>query len=385
MALATMKLGDGSNVKLGRLIPAEPPRVVQLAKFLHRPQGLMGVPESIDYWSKAKASLSKMYANDRYGCCVISGKFHQVGTWTGNDLGEARSQVGTDTEVVQQYQSVCGPGDNGCYIESVLQHMKKNGLKIGGANYKIDGYVGVNARNPAMLKAAIHLFGSVTFGIDLPSAWLNTREGELWDVTSSRSVGGHDVAAVGYTKEGVVISTWGRRNIITWAALESGRYIDECYASLAPSWYNDDKLAPSGLDVEGLKKALEDFDNGILPDDPPEPGPGPTPVPPTPGTGDYQVSLMIDLPAPFSGVRIPVTGTVTATVREQADEGDELDGDMPSYTDKGGRRRAIPWELLIQLLLEYLPLILKKAAAGDEECKKLITRLPIVLKAGGKG
>lgn len=354
MATTTHKLKNGLMVKLGRKVPTVKPRVVKLGNYLDRPKLLRSLPESLDYWSKAKASLDRMYLNDRYGCCVISGKMHQLGVYSGNDLGAAGLVLADDREVLRQYESICGPGDNGCYIQEVLDHWRTRGLVAGGKTHNLDAYCGVDAADLVCLKTAVKLFGSVTLGIDLPSTWLDTGDGDLWDITSGRSVGGHDVPAVGFTKAGLVISTWGGLRTITWAALESGRYVDECYVQLAPEWYNDDRLSPAGVDVAGLRKALNDFANGILPDDPTEP---PVPVPPSPPPAywypDYQVTVEGNLPAAVGGGVIQLRGEAVPMVGPGRGPG-----------GAGDPNQAIPWALILALAAKYLPIILAGLAAG---------------------
>ncbi len=263
--VVTAKLKDGREVKLGRIKPAFPRQdIPKFAKYLNRPASV-APPDVVDYAPKAMASISRMYKNDQLGCCVISGKMHQIGLWSGNDADSGGIVLATDNEVVSQYQGICGPGDNGCVITDVLDVMRTKGLTAGGKAYKIDGYVSVDSKNKLQLQTAIDLFGSVTFGIDLPSAWLNTDDGELWDVTSTRIVGGHDVPAVGYNTQGVVIATWAGRRTITWAALASNKWITETYAELAPLWYGNDKLAPSGVDVVALQADLATLGGGGVP------------------------------------------------------------------------------------------------------------------------
>lgn len=357
-------LKNGMQVKLGRIKPTTPPKAVRLENFWDRRRALRGLPEHIDYWTKAAASIRRMYLNNQLGCCVISGKMHQLGVYSANERGPERIILATDAEVKSQYEGICGRGDNGCYITAVLDTWRTKGLVANGKAYKLDGYASVNARNLVLLRTAIHIFGSVTFGIDLPASWLNTDDGELWDVTPSGSVGGHDVCAVGYDARGVVISTWGGVRTITWAALESGRYIDECYVQLSPDWYNDDGVAASGFDVAGLRKALEDFANGVMPDDPtPVPGPTPPPPGPTPPPAPHPL-VTVTLPRlafqssgslfhPAENQPLAITGQVNA--------------DGPIVIAWSGGSTMIGgswWVLLLSLGAKYLPIILADIAAG---------------------
>jgi hypothetical protein len=59
---------------------------------------------------------------------------------------------------------------------------------------------------------------------------------------------------------------------ITWNAFLSTRWIEELYFELAPDWYNQDNLAPNGIDVATLKKDLQMINGGNIPPiDPPAP------------------------------------------------------------------------------------------------------------------
>jgi hypothetical protein len=229
-----------------------------------------------------------MYLNDRYGCCVISGKMHSLGVWSANDLGAEHVVLATDNEVEQQYRSICGPGDRGCQINLVLNHMRRNGLRAGNALYRIDGYVRVDNTNKLQTQVAQVLFGSNTVGVRLPEAWTKS---SVWDLTSSRILGGHDVSVVDYDEEGVFVSSWGRLYGMTWAAWSSRDYVQEYYAILAPLWYGNDQLSPLGIDVKALKAALAALGEGHLPDLPPSPGPGPEPAPPPPPAALFSLSF----------------------------------------------------------------------------------------------
>jgi hypothetical protein len=270
------------EVKLGcQLRPGRHMAAVQLEHFV---TSLKAVPPSTNWRKKAAASLARMYRNNVQGCCVISGKAHKLGLVSANDADSGGEVQATDAEIDRYYAMwKAGRGDSGCVISDVLDHMRNEGMTLGGKTYKIDGYVAVNNRNVELAKAAIVIFGSLTLGLDLPGAWTNS---DVWDVTGTRSVGGHDVEAVDYDDQFLYIASWGRVYRMTWAAFTSSRYVTECYATLAPLWYGTDKLAPSGFDVARLQQALQLLGGGTVPDvDPPTPtppGPGPQPVPPGP-------------------------------------------------------------------------------------------------------
>lgn len=265
-----------TKVRLGAILTPPPEDVPQLAAFFAPERMTTTPPPSTNYRAVAAASLSRMYLNDRYGCCVISGKMHSLGVWSANDLGAEHTVLATDNEVEQQYRAICGPGDRGCQISRVLTHMRQNGLRAGNALYRIDGFVAVNNQDKLQTQVAQVLFGSNTVGIQLPEAWTSS---SVWDITSTEKLGGHDVSVVDYAEQGVYVSSWGRVYRMTWDAWLSRDYVQEYYAILAPLWYGNDQLSPLGIDVKALKAALAALGEGHLPDLPPSPSPGPGPGP----------------------------------------------------------------------------------------------------------
>jgi hypothetical protein len=112
------------TVKLGRIEPKAQRPALRLAHYLRPSYTLPPLP--VDYAAKSMSSLSRMYCNDRKGCCVVSSAFHQVGLWTGNESGTAL--VGSDQEVLNIY-AIWNPGnqDNGCVITDVLDYSTRWG------------------------------------------------------------------------------------------------------------------------------------------------------------------------------------------------------------------------------------------------------------------
>lgn len=304
------------TVRLGRIAPKARPFVPRLASYM--PAAAPTPPAETNRRAKAMDSIRRMYLNDQYGDCVIAGKYHNVGLWTGNDT--LATVVGTDQEVYQQYQQICGPGDNGCMVTAVLDVFKARGLPFNGVKYTIDGYVAVDWSNKLEVQVAVYLFGALTLAIDLPAEWANNPT--IWDGAQTNIVGGHDISIVDYNADGVVVSTWGGTRLLTWSALTRLNRNTELYAMLAPSWYNDDKLAPNGINVEKLKADLEIIGGNTLPDIdpdvppiPPSPPTPPTPpVPPAPPSfPEYAVALRGWF-GTMTGTASPIQGHATGLV-----------------------------------------------------------------------
>jgi hypothetical protein len=279
------------EVKLGRIRPDILPAMPRFRSFFDESVMAAPPPTSINRRDKAAASLARMYLNDRYGCCVISGKGHALGLWSANDSDSGGQVQATDQEIYSQYQGICGPGDNGCIITRVLDVMRSRGFIAGGKAFKIDGYVAVDHTSKLETQVVQILFGAGTIGINLPDAWTKNN---VWDVTTSRIIGGHDVTPIDYDDRGVYVSSWGRIYLMTWAAWVSTRWVDEYYAILAPLWYGADGLAPNGVNVQGLRDALNKLGQGQVP---PLPDPNPPPV-----TGKVRVTLDVDATAKTASV-----------------------------------------------------------------------------------
>lgn len=277
-------------------------RAVPLADFFSAKLAV-ALPPSTNRREKAKASLSTMLGNNRYGNCVIAGFGHQVGVWTANDPDSGGEVVMAEQEAVSQYRTICGPGDNGCSIPAVLAYAKSKGITVAGRNHKIGDFVKIDWKNHDLVRAAIFALGGVKIGFRCPPQFLQNAEWKYYGPPVTRGPGawgGHDAPPVDYTEDGPLSSSWGRVYQWSWQAWDS--YVTECYAPLSADWYNVDGLAPSGLDVAGLKAALEALGRGEIPDGP-APGPNPPPSPPPPPG-----------PAP-AGDSYILSGTFTGTVR----------------------------------------------------------------------
>ncbi len=224
------------------------------------------LPTRTNWAAKAMDSIKRWYLNNQLGCCVISSLGHIIGVWTGNDLGTAVQA--TDAEINSLYRIWNPRGDNGCDIATVNRYWRDHGALIGGKLHKIDAFVSVDNTNWDLVRAAIALFGNIKLGIDLPGAW--EQSNDVWDVTSSGIIGGHDVPAIdfvaeGGSEDGGIISTWGGLRRITKAAFTSKRYITEAYSAISVDWTNDDNVAPNGIDVATLKADLDAIANGQIP------------------------------------------------------------------------------------------------------------------------
>jgi hypothetical protein len=276
-------------VKLGRKTPKAGAKCLKLGAYINKAKA-QPLPASCDHYTKAVASIKQMLGNDQEGDCVIASTGHGEGIASGNDTGTP--VLSSTSEMLNEYHRVCGPGDNGCNIQDVLNEWQNNGITIGGQKRKIDGWVAIDPANRDELKTAILVFGSCRFGFNVPSDFMNTPDGGTWDISNAQIVGGHDVRGIDFDDtKGVRIATWAGTRWMTWRLLADSNLVDEAYTELMPDWSGADGVAPNGIKVDELKSDLAAWKQGTIPvwgpvSPPPPPGPPPPspPVPPVPAS-----------------------------------------------------------------------------------------------------
>lgn len=208
-------------MKLGRRRPAPGGKKLKFTHYTRVGQ-LPAPPASCDYSSKAAAVLADVFENDSLGDCVVAGGYHIVGVETGNagDLFHATSaQITADYSAIGGYVPGDPSTDNGCDEQTALNYWIKTGFADGT---KLDGWMAVDAANPAEAMLAMYLFENLYFGIELPDAWISpfpSSSGFVWDVGTPDPSNGHCVMGVGFDGAGVTIDTWGLLGKLTWAAI----------------------------------------------------------------------------------------------------------------------------------------------------------------------
>lgn len=229
--------------KLGRLPSRQDRRTLQLANYVDLAK-LPLIPAESD-WTKP-VSVWGTLGNNAYGDCVFAAKAHMIHGWTAN-MG--KPDPVPEKEVIDLYLKY-SPGDDGYNIMESLDIMRKVGLW----SHKLWAYTAIDLHNHDMVKAAIHLFGCIDTGVNLPRGW---QSAEVWDIGAGRpgSWGGHDVAIMKYDSTGVWCITWGNVQKITWAGLDY--YFDEGYACISPDWIAPGGTAPNGFDLTTLHHDLQ--------------------------------------------------------------------------------------------------------------------------------
>ena len=244
--------------QLGKAPAKVDARNFRLAALL---KALPAVPDEWDYdvANPAIAIPTPMFGNDVYGDCVIAGRAHQTVRF---EAFEQKKLIAlTDNDVLREYwkeEGGTGPDfDRGLVVLDSLKLWRKQGWRAARRKYSIHAFAQVNQANQGEVKAAIYLLSGAGAGLLLPrSARAQITAGKIWDVTSGPdstpgSWGGHYVYISGYTSQGPVCVTWGRKQQMTWAFLQ--KYCDELYAIVD----NKDRFVRgSPVDVAKLEQYL---------------------------------------------------------------------------------------------------------------------------------
>ena len=282
----------GRTIMFGRRQPVAPGHKFRLRNYLRA--SLPAPPTSCDYSPAALKALAQMYGNNTLGDCVIAGGYHIVGVETGN-AGDMF--IATQAQIIKDYSAIGGyvPGDpstdNGCDEDTATNWWEAHGFADGT---KLLGAVSVDPANTTEVMQGLDLFENCMFGVNLPDAWVNpmpSKSGFVWDVAGDPDPeNGHCFIGCGYnikgyTKQGILIATWGMTGLITWAAV--AKYCAASAGGQLLLLLTPDQLAkgqtkaPNGVAWTDL---ISDFDTmgGNVPVPAPAPAPAPTPPAPTP-------------------------------------------------------------------------------------------------------
>jgi hypothetical protein len=187
------------------------------------------VPEFTHYQDAASPSLSNIYKNDVWGCCVIAGGFHERGLTSFN---AGNGVVFTDQQVSQDYSAIGGfdpnaplvngvnPTDNGCDEVTALDYWRATGFPDG---VHIIKDIAIDPTDPEEFQLALYLFESLQFCMELPDGWVSpmpTSSGFIWDVAGAPDENnGHCVAGCDIVPGGIIIDSWAMTGTLTNAAI----------------------------------------------------------------------------------------------------------------------------------------------------------------------
>lgn len=230
------------DLKLGRLAATRPFGVRNLTAYATT--RLPQPPASVD----VPSAPYPMDGNDQYGDCTIAGVAHQIAAW--NAEVHETDPVPSSSQVVETYFSLTGGPDSGLNEENVLQTWRTKGL----FGNKIDAYVPVNPKDITELHQTVAFYGGCYLGVVVPqSAQEQFQDDQPWTVVpGSQVLGGHCIAALGYTTNGLLCATWGGIAEVTYPWLAA--YLEEAWA-IIPHEFVEAGRGPS-LDLASLRSDL---------------------------------------------------------------------------------------------------------------------------------
>lgn len=237
--------------KLGALAPHPEdthPRV-KLANHVTASK-LPPTPAVVDYASKVR--MWPGYMNDQIGDCTAAGIAHSVQAWTAYSKGLVTLPNSAVLSLYEAFGYVPGhpDTDNGVVEQDMLRYVQQHGV----AGHKILAYAQVDHRNPDAMKTALHLFGSLYLGANMPqSAMEQTGSGQPWTVEAgSPYEGGHCFVAQRWdtSADPMQVVTWGamQRVSIEWW-LANGL---EAWVMISEDWFNANGLSGSGIATADL-------------------------------------------------------------------------------------------------------------------------------------
>ena len=244
-------------LKLGRLPAVADSRVPFLAE-LAAAKTLPAPPASVNFY--ADVGEWGMLGNNVLGDCVEACVGHatlQFTTYAG------APKVPTTAEATKLYSEVTGYNpanpatDQGTVIMGaggMMEYWATNGVVFGGAKSLATAYAQVKLGDGALwFRQAIHYFGGVMIGINLPESIIAGAEVPyLWSNPAGPIAGGHCVWLDGYETVGNVLYfdlvSWGTRYRMSLPFLRGT--LEEAVAI-----YDPDSLNARGLDADDFDAA----------------------------------------------------------------------------------------------------------------------------------
>jgi hypothetical protein len=264
---------------LGRL-PHDPDRpTLKLGRYLAT-EAVVPHPAGADYL--ALVNDWGLYGNDKFGDCGPVSVANQRKQVTHYLAGTEQSPSLDDVFNLYRasgnpsFDPATGADDNGVVMADMLSALLKTG--IGGTRPL--AYASVDVAKPEEVRAAIGLFGSVLFGVELDVAQqAQTDKHQPWDyVRRSAAWGGHAILAGAYTGDAshgavdVSVVSWGERIGVTDAFC--ARQLAEAWVVIWPELLGTEEF-DKGLDISALAADYQQLTGRPFPS-------LPTPVPPAP-------------------------------------------------------------------------------------------------------
>lgn len=241
------------NFKCGKQAPKYDKRTLHMENYLAPKVQLPPTPPSADI-GKGITDWP-MFANDRFGCCVLSYAANHLMVRT-SDAGHIT--VLSDTDVLEAYHEitgfdpVTGANDNGTNMLDAYKYLRTVG--IGGK--KIDAFAALNPRNLDYVKFCIAYFEGIGIGVRLPNNYIDSLGSDgPWTLSGNPNPSlGHCVLAEDYDEESIWVRTWRLHKQLTWD--QYLQYVDEAWVAFASDMLDDSGKSPAGFDSQSLLNDL---------------------------------------------------------------------------------------------------------------------------------
>jgi hypothetical protein len=242
------------DLKLGKL-PARPyPKKFSLAALVD-PANLPPLPVSFGHESLIGPTSWGMLANDKAGCCVLSGGAHEtmlLNKEAGNVVSFSDTSVLSDYSAITGYDPTDPSTDQGTDVQDAATYRRTTGLlDASGARHKIVTSLALEPGNLVHLWEGIYLFTTGGIGLQLPASAMDQfNAGQPWDVvTGSPIEGGHYVPIVA-KRDMLYVVTWGKLQPMTPNFFTT--YCDEARVYLSQEDIVNQK-SPDGFDYAQLQ------------------------------------------------------------------------------------------------------------------------------------
>lgn len=220
------------------------------------------VPAVVDY--AAKVASWPMYGNNDIGDCTCAGVGHMIQAWTayaGSEVTLPDADILALYEKLSGYNPATGANDNGCVEQDVLQDLVDTGID----GHKVLAFAQVNIKDPAEMKAALQIFGSLYLGIQCPqSAQQQYADGQPWDyVPGSPVEGGHCVVMQKWDEKYMYIVSWGE--LIPMTSAFWSNYGDEAWVVVTQDFIEKSGLNPDGLSLQTMLSEFHEITGSPVP------------------------------------------------------------------------------------------------------------------------
>ena len=204
--------------KLGKLPARHDAHIPLLSSHDHT----LPAPPLASNWNTEVADW-KVLANNSVGDCTSAAVLHLVMQQSAF-AKPGHGLVATDAEAIAFYSAVTGynpadpNSDVGAYMmgpHSVIDAWTKSGIRCGGALNHPTAVLQVKTREPTQWRQAIHTFGALLIGLNLPENVVSGADVPfVWSDPSGPVAGGHEVLCCSYLTVGsevlYEIISWGQ-------------------------------------------------------------------------------------------------------------------------------------------------------------------------------